>query len=122
MVLIWLSSQQQQSCQKNTLGFLKGFFGDKPVYTCISILETCLMDRYVSSSVFNFMIHPHFQIWRPCLFLIPGHIKCSNKFEAHSTQFDCYVKCNAPNSDSSITNLLSKFYQNCMQQWAGMRT
>jgi hypothetical protein len=48
-----------------------------------------------------------------CLFLIPGHIKCTNKFEAHSTQFDCYVQCIAPNSDSSIPILLSKFYQNC---------
>jgi hypothetical protein len=34
------------------------------------------------------MIHPHFQIWQPCLFLIPGHIKCTNKFKAQSSQFD----------------------------------
>jgi hypothetical protein len=116
MVLIWLSSQQQQSCQKNTfssenllnLAFWRCFL---VINLYIPALESWRPAWW--TGVYECMIQPYFQIWQPCLFLIPGHIKCNNNFEAHSTQFDCYVQYNAPNSDCSIPNLLSKFYQNC---------
>jgi hypothetical protein len=48
-------------------GFLKVFFGDKHEYTCIGILETCLMDRslpvYDSSTFSNLAAMFVFNSW-----------------------------------------------------------
>jgi hypothetical protein len=33
---------------------------------------------------------------------------CVNKFQAHSTQFDCFSLCNSKNSDSSIPKPVTK--------------